>query len=185
VWRRRGGDPAGGRAGLSGAAAAGQYTGSMQKPGSASHVRLWACLLGWPHLRRYRVRHKGVVHTFYGSGRLTQFRLQINAWPPNQHLTYEAMVDAFPYRLRTPWCAVRLTPDKRQIAAEARRVRAVLGRNCFATEAGRRRFRRLHPDSIVPIKGGRLRGGGGGPPSRGAACEGGGRRASGSPPMRL
>jgi hypothetical protein len=127
----------------------------MQKPGSASHVRLWACLLGWPHLRRYRVRHKGVVHTFYGSGRLTQFRLQINPSPPNQHLTYKAMVDAFPYRLRTPWCAVRLTPDKRQIAAEARRVRAVLSRDCFATEARRRRFRRLHPDSIVPIKGGR------------------------------
>jgi hypothetical protein len=128
---------------------------NMHNADPASKVRLWASLLGWPHLRRHRVRHKGVVHTFYGSGRLTQFRLQINASPPNQHLKYVAMVDAFPYRLRTPWCAVRLTPEKRQIAAEARRVSALLSRSCFATEAGRRRFRRLHPDCLVALDGGR------------------------------
>jgi hypothetical protein len=116
---------------------------------------MWASLLGWRNLRRFCVSHQGVIHVSYGSGRLTECRLQINVQPPNQTTQYAAMVEAFPYRIRTPWFEFTLEPEEPRVIAEAERLKPFLNRELFAAEKGRRTVRRAHPDWVIPMSGGR------------------------------
>ena len=73
-------------------------------------------------------------------------RFQINECPIGQTKTYVAAVYALRYRIYTGWHPFRLKPDGHCDADDLARLDGWLHRRWFDSLAGRREFRKLHPE---------------------------------------
>lgn len=126
-------------------------------------LQRFAELLGWRGLQQYHVvlpaaqvqkwsiPAPGVIVYYATPG--TRFFLQINEASADDKLPYKATVIPDKFGMRAiGWHPFTLPADDLQLEAEAARLRPYLDRGLFKSRQWRRRFKREHPELLVPSK---------------------------------
>jgi hypothetical protein len=117
-------------------------------------LRRMAERLGWENLRRHRHDRSndalGTI-TWYESGpgptAFTRTFLQINESPIGRNDQYLACVYALRSRLCSGWHFFRLPGDKNEFEECVEQLRPWVSREHFCTVAGRREYRKAHPET--------------------------------------